>query len=169
MCRLNSNRLRNSSLEKSKKVTFTREGHERVSAELQELIEVKRPEIIAAVAEARSHGDLRENAAYDVARQDQAMLEKRISELEDTLRNAEVIDGNGGNKNVVGIGSTVTVDFDGDEEVYKIVGPAEAQPMKNEISEESPIGSQLTGRKKGDTFTVDTPGGQAQITIKKIG
>lgn len=155
-------------MEKSKKVTFTREGYERVSAELQELIEVKRPEIIAAVAEARSHGDLRENAAYDVARQDQAMLEKRITELEETLRNAEIIESNGGNKSVVGIGSTVTVDFDGDEEVFKIVGPAEAQPMKNEISEESPIGSQLTGKKKGDTITVDTPGGQAQIKIKKI-
>lgn len=166
--RLNSNRLRNSLLEKSKKVSFTREGYERVSAELQELVDVKRPEIIAAVAEARSHGDLRENAAYDVARQDQAMLEKRIAELEDTIRNAEILDDTATDKSVVGIGRTVTVDFDGDTEVYKIVGPAEAQPMKNEISEESPIGSQLTGRKKGDTFTVDTPGGAAQITIKKI-
>lgn len=155
-------------MEKSKRVSFTREGYERVSAELQELIDVKRPEIIAAVAEARSHGDLRENAAYDVARQDQAMLEKRIGELEETLRNAEILDDASTDKNIVGIGRTVTVDFDGDEEVYKIVGPAEAQPMKNEISEESPIGSQLTGRKKGDTFTVDTPGGPAEITIKKI-
>jgi transcription elongation factor GreA len=63
----------------------------------------------------------------------------------------------------------VTVDFDGFEEVYKIVGPAEAQPMKNEISEESPIGRQLTGRAVGDTFSVETPGGPAQITIKSIG
>lgn len=160
--------MRNNALEKNRKVTFTREGFERVSAELKELVEVKRPEIIAAVAEARSHGDLRENAAYDVARQDQAMLEKRIAELEDTLRNAEIMDENQTSNGLVGIGRTVTVDFDGFEEVYKIVGPAEAQPMKNEISEESPIGSQLKGRAVGDTFSVETPGGPAQITIKSI-
>lgn len=155
-------------MEKSKKVSFTREGFERVTAELHELVEVKRPEIISAVAEARSHGDLRENAAYDVARQDQAMLEKRITELEDQLRNAEILDDTAVDKNIVGIGRTVTVDFDGDEEIYKIVGPAEAQPMKNEISEESPIGSKMVGRRAGDSFTVDTPGGPAEITIKKI-
>ena len=155
-------------MEKYKKVQFTPDGFERVSAELKDLIEIKRPEIIAAVAEARSHGDLRENAAYDVARQDQAMLEKRISELEETLRNAEIMENGGVNNGTVGIGRTVTVDFDGSEEVYKIVGPAEAQPMKNEISDESPIGSKLTGRKVGDTFEVETPGGPAQITIKSI-
>lgn len=155
-------------MEKSKKVQFTPEGFERVSAELKDLIEVKRPEVIAAVAEARSHGDLRENAAYDVARQDQAMLEKRIGQLEDTLRNAEVLEDNGASSGIAEIGRTVTVDFDGTEEVYKIVGPAEAQPMKNEISEESPIGSQLKGRAVGDSFEVDTPGGPAKITIKSI-
>ena len=155
-------------MEKSRKVRFTREGFDRVSAEFKDLVEVKRPEIIAAVAEARSHGDLRENAAYDVARQDQAMLEKRISELEDTLRNAEIMEENGANNGIVEMGRTVTVDFDGFEEIYKIVGPAEAQPMKNEISEESPIGSQMKGRAVGDSFAVMTPGGSAQITIKNI-
>lgn len=155
-------------MEKYKKVQFTPDGFERVTAELKDLIEVKRPDIIAAVAEARSHGDLRENAAYDVARQDQAMLEKRIGELEDTLRNAEIMEDNGNSDGIVGIGRTVTVDFDGTEEIYRIVGPAEAQPMKNEISDESPIGSQLKGKKVGDTFEVETPGGPAQITIKKI-
>lgn len=155
-------------MERHKKVQFTREGYDRVSAELQELIEVKRPEIIAAVAEARSHGDLRENAAYDVARQDQAMLEMRISELEETLRNAEIVEQDGGDTGTVGIGRTVTVDFDGDEEVYKIVGPAEAQPMQNQISEESPIGRQMKGKVVGDSFSVMTPGGEARITIKSI-
>lgn len=155
-------------MEKYKKVQFTPDGFERVSAELKDLIEVKRPDIIAAVAEARSHGDLRENAAYDVARQDQAMLEKRISDLEDQLRNAEIMEDKGNSDGIVGIGRTVTVDFDGYEEIYRIVGPAEAQPMKNEISDESPIGSQLKGKKVGDTFEVETPGGPAQITIKKI-
>lgn len=155
-------------MEKHKKVQFTAEGFERVTAELKELVEVKRPEIIAAVAEARSHGDLRENAAYDVARQDQAMLEKRIAELDETLRNAEILNDADTDHSIVGMGRTVTVDFDGDEEIYKIVGPAEAQPMKNEISEESPIGQQMMGRRVNDVFTVETPGGPAQITIKRI-
>lgn len=152
-----------------KKIPFTREGFERVSKELKELVEVKRPEIVAAVAEARSHGDLRENAAYDVARQDQAMIEKRISDLENKLRNAEIIeDSDRGVEGVVALGRTVTVDFDGDEEVYKIVGPAEAMPIKGLISEESPMGSQLKGRKVGDRVTVKTPGGQAEILIKAV-
>src|SRR5690606_41051794 len=141
-----------------KQVPFTREGYERVSKELRELIEVKRPEIIHAVAEARSHGDLRENAAYDVARQDQAMIEKRISDLEEQLRNAVIIDDepNGAKKDIVALGRSVTVDFDGDEEVYKIVGPAEAMPTKGLISEESPMGKQLKGRRVGEKVTVET-------------
>jgi transcription elongation factor GreA len=153
-----------------KRIPFTREGHERVSKELKELIEVKRPAIIDAVADARSHGDLRENAAYDVARQDQAMIEKRIADLEEQLRNAEIIDveNNTAAKGTVALGRSVTVDFDGDEEVYKIVGPAEAMPVKGLISEESPMGSQLKGKKVGDKVTVETPGGPAQIIIKAV-
>jgi transcription elongation factor GreA len=153
-----------------KRVPFTREGFERVSLELKELIEVKRPEIIDAVADARSHGDLRENAAYDVARQDQAMIEKRISDLEDQLRNAVIIDDhpNGLSRDIVGMGRSVTVDFDGEEEVYKIVGPAEAMPTRGLISEESPMGKQLKGKKVGDRLTVETPGGPAKILIKAI-
>lgn len=152
-----------------KSVPFTRDGFERVSKELQELKDVKRPEIIAAVAEARSHGDLRENAAYDVARQDQAMIEKRISELEETLRHAKIIeqssnDGTG----VIGIGSRVKVDFDGEEDDYQIVGPAEAKPIEGLISNESPMGKKLEGKKVGDELTVETPGGPATIKIKAI-
>lgn len=153
-----------------KRIPFTREGFERVSLELKELIEIKRPEIISAVADARSHGDLRENAAYDVARQDQAMIEKRISELEEQLRNAHVIEdgGNGAAKGVVALGRSITVDFDGEEEIYKLVGPAEAMPTRGLISEESPMGKELKGRKVGDKVTVETPGGPAQIVIKAV-
>lgn len=154
----------------SKKVPFTREGYERISNELKTLIEVKRPEIIEAVAEARSHGDLRENAAYDVARQDQAMIEKRIADLQETLRNAEIIEDMAEvEEGIVALGRSVTVDFDGDEEVYKIVGPAEARPIEGLISEESPIGKQLKGKRAGDRVTVETPGGPADITIKAVG
>lgn len=152
-----------------KKVPFTREGYERVSKDLRQLIEVKRPEIIEAVADARSHGDLRENAAYDAARQDQAMIEKRISDLEEQLRNAEIIEEEAaGGKDTVALGRSVTVDFDGDEEVYKIVGPAEAMPSRGLISEESPMGAQLKGKRVGDKVTVETPGGPAQILIKAV-
>jgi len=152
-----------------KRIPFTREGYDRVSKQLKELIEVKRPEIVEAVADARSHGDLRENSAYDAARQDHAMIERRISELEETLRNAVIIeDAERGESGVVGLGHTVTVDFDGDEEVYQIVGPAEAMPTEGKISEESPIGKQLMGKRAGDQVTVQTPGGPVDIKILAV-
>src|SRR5690242_6859023 len=97
----------------SKKVPVTREGLERLKAELEELKEVKRPHIAAVVAEARSHGDLRENAAYDAARHDQMMNEKRIGDLEALVRNAVVMDdAKIASSDVVGLGSTVVVDFE---------------------------------------------------------
>lgn len=152
-----------------KRVPFTREGYDRVSAELKEMIEVKRPEIIAAVADARSHGDLRENAAYDVARQDQAMIEMRIAQLEEQLRNAEIIDDTQSEPNgVVSLGRTVVVDYDGEEETYKIVSPAEARPIEGKISDQSPIGKQIKGHMVGETIDVTTPGGMVKITIKSV-
>ncbi len=148
----------------------TRDGYERLQAELLELTSVKRPQIVAAVAEARSHGDLRENAAYDAARQDQAMIEKRIADLEGMLRNARVIDESqtGVANGVITLGSKVTVDFDGDDEVYTLVGAIEAQPAAGLISNESPIGRVLVGKRAGDTATVETPGGSTSLTIKAV-
>ncbi len=154
----------------NKPIPVTREGFERLTGELKDLTDVKRPEIVAAVAEARSHGDLRENAAYDAARQDQAMIEKRIIELEGMLRNAKVIDtslttnANG----QIGVGSRVTVDFDGEDEQYTLVGAIEAKPAAGLISTESPIGRQLLGKKAGDTATVETPGGSMTLKIKAV-
>ncbi len=153
-----------------KPIPVTREGHARLTEELRELVEVKRPEIVAAVAEARSHGDLRENAAYDAARQDQAMIEKRIAELEGMLRNAVVLDdGETSKSGVIGVGSKVTVDFGGEEEVYTLVGAIEAKPSQNLISTESPIGKALRGKRAGDTTVVETPGGSTTVTIKAVG
>lgn len=154
----------------NKPVPVTREGFERLTGELKDLTDVKRPEIVAAVAEARSHGDLRENAAYDAARQDQAMIEKRIIELEGMLRNAKVIDAAAaGNVNgLIGVGSKVTVNFDGEDEQYTLVGAIEAQPAAGLISTESPIGRQLIGRKAGDSATVETPGGSMNLKIKAV-
>lgn len=153
-----------------KSIPVTREGFERLKQELAELTEVKRPQIIAAVAEARSHGDLRENAAYDAARQDQAMTEKRIGDLENLLRNAVVIEGQGGgNANgTVELGSKVTVDFDGEDEQYTIVGAIEAKPSGGLISNESPIGRALMGKRAGEKAVVETPGGAMTVSIKAV-
>ena len=154
----------------TKRVPVTREGLERLKAELNELKEVRRPAIIAAVADARSHGDLRENAAYDAARHDQAMTEKRISDLEGLLRNAVLLDDqpSGTVPDTVGLGSTVVVDFDGEEERYTIVGAIEAKPAAGFISNESPIGRALLGKRAGQSAFVTTPGGQAKLTVKQI-
>jgi transcription elongation factor GreA len=153
-----------------KRVPVTSEGFVRLKKELQELIEVKRPEIIAQVADARSHGDLRENAAYDAARQDQAMIEKRIADLENMLRNVEVVeDADPGETNgEIRLGSQVVVDFGGDEEKYTVVGAIEAKPTMGLISTESPIGKALLGRKAGDKTEVQTPGGVTTILIKEV-
>lgn len=154
----------------NERTEITQEGHDRLQEELKQLIDVERPKIIEAVADARSHGDLRENSAYDAARQDQAMIEKRISDLENTLRNAVVISpaSGSGSSNAVGLGSKVVVDFGGDEEHFTIVGAAEARPAQGYISNASPIGKALDGRKKGDTVKAETPGGMIDVTIKSV-
>ncbi|MDP9357330.1 MAG: transcription elongation factor GreA [Chloroflexota bacterium] len=153
----------------TRRVPVTRDGLERLKAELEELKEVRRPQIVAEVAEARSHGDLRENAAYDAARHDQAMNEKRIGELEALLRSAVIMDEDEvRDRDSVGIGSTVVVDFEGDEERYTIVGAIEAKPAAGLISNESPIGKALLGKRPGQDAFVMTPGGQTKLTVKRI-
>ena len=155
----------------ARKVPVTREGLERLKEELRELKEVRRPQIVAAVAEARSHGDLRENAAYDAARQDQAMNEKRISDLENLLRNAVIVEETASAaSDVVQVGSTVVVVYEGetDEETYTIVGAIEAKPALGRISNESPIGRALIGKRPGQTAVVVTPGGTQRLTVKRI-
>jgi transcription elongation factor GreA len=152
------------------RIEITEEGHARLQEELKELTEVERPKIIEAVADARSHGDLRENSAYDAARQDQAMIEKRISDLEQTLRNAVVIkrESSRGSNATVGLGSKVVVDMEGEEETFTIVGAAEARPSQGYISNASPIGKALDGRRKGDKVRADTPGGMLDLVIVSI-
>jgi transcription elongation factor GreA len=154
----------------TKRTPVTREGYERLKAEIEELKTVRRPQIAAIVAEARSHGDLRENAAYDVARTDQMMNEKRISDLEALLRSAQIVDLNDrpSNPEFVTVGSTVVVDFEGDEERYTIVGAIEAKPKDGLISNESPIGKALLGKRVGQEAVVATPGGTSRFTVKRI-
>jgi transcription elongation factor GreA len=150
-------------------VPVTREGLERLKQELEELREVRRPAIVAAIAEARSHGDLRENAAYDAARHDQAMNEKRIADLEVLLRNAFVLeDAPAGRAGEVSIGSTVVVEIEGDEERYTIVGAIEAKPAMGLISNQSPVGRALLGKRVGQTAMVETPRGKSTYKVVRI-
>lgn len=153
----------------AKKVPVTRDGLERLKVELDELRDVRRPAIVASIAEARSHGDLRENAAYDAARHDQAMNEKRISDLEVLLRNAVILeDVPAGRAGEVTIGSTVVVEIEGDEERYTIVGAIEAKPAMGLISNESPVGKALLGKRIGQDAFVTTPRGPSTYRILGI-
>lgn len=155
----------------AKRIPVTPEGLERLKAELQELKDIKRPQIVAAIAEARSHGDLRENGPYHAARQDQAMNEKRIADLETLLRSAVVMeqDTNRRPDGFVRLGSTVVVEVDGDEERYTIVGAIEAKPTAGLISNESPVGAALLGKRAGDIASVLTPrGGKTVYKILRI-
>jgi transcription elongation factor GreA len=153
----------------SKKVPVTREGLERLQSELKELKEVRRPAVVAALAEARSHGDLRENAGYDAAKHDQAMTEKRIADLDALLRQAEIIDENADNAgDEVRIGSTVVVDVEGEEERYTIVGAIEAKPTQGLISNESPVGRALLGRRPGEEAVAVAPHGETRLRVVRI-
>ncbi len=151
-----------------KEFLMTTEGYLKIETELNDLKLNKRPEVIRAVKEARSAGDLSENADYDAARADQAQLEMKIKELEFMLENAKIIEN--GQSDIVNIGSTVTISYveEDDEEEYKIVGSLEADPFNNKISNESPIGVAIMGKKVGDVISVESPTGAYEIKITKI-
>jgi len=152
-----------------KRVPVTREGLDRLIAELEELETTKMPIITAAVAEARSHGDLRENAGYEAARNDQMMAQRRLQELKLLIRNAELMEvGGKGPGGTVTLGSTVVVDFEGDEERYTIVGAVEAKPAAGLISNESPIGKALMGRRAGQKAEFRTPAGVTTVKVLKV-
>ena len=157
-------------MEKSKTL-LTEQGYQELKDELDHLINVKRPENIKAIKDARSLGDLSENADYDAARNEQAEIEGRIKQLEKLLENVEIIDVEKQNKDVVGIGSTVCIkymDDPSDEEEYQIVGSQEADPFAFKISNESPIAKALLSHKVGDKVSVDSPNGVYQIEITSI-
>lgn len=139
-------------------IPVTQEGRQKLLDELDHLVNVRRPEIIKAVATARSEGDLRENAGYDAARNDQSFIEGRIRDIESILKRIEIIDeAAASDGNLVTIGSTVTIKIDGDNETYTIVGAVEADPAKGRISNESPFGKALLGRRVGETTQIETP------------
>ncbi len=152
----------------TKQVPVTREGLERLRSELKELKEVRRPAVVAALAEARSHGDLRENAGYDAAKHDQAMTEKRIADLDALLRQAVIIDDADNISDEVRIGSTVVVDVEGEEERYTIVGAIEAKPAQGLISNESPVGRALLGLRPGQETVAMAPHGETRLRVVGI-
>ncbi len=154
---------------KNKKVYLTQEGFDELNAELDDLINVKRPANVKSIKEARSLGDLSENADYDAARNEQAEIENRIKQLEVMLENAEIIEQT--NNDTVSVGNSVSikyVDDPDDEDEYKIVGSMEADPFSGKISNESPIAKALLNKKVGDIVSVESPNGTYEIEITEI-
>jgi transcription elongation factor GreA len=151
-------------------VYLTKEGLEKLEAELNYLVNVRRKEIADQIAEAKAEGDISENAGYDEAKNAQAFLEGRIREVENKIRNAQLIDELSSPANVVALGRKVVVQEAGTtfDESYSIVGSVEVDPKNGRISNESPMGKALLGKKVGDKVTVKTPSGEIAFTILKV-
>ena len=148
-----------------KKTKYTKEGFEKLKEEYEYLKNVRRAEVKEQLKIARSFGDLSENSEYDEARDQQAKVESRIAELEYLIKNAEVVDTDV-IKNVVALGTSVVLKYaDGKEVTYHIVGSNEVDPMNKKISDQSPIGSAVVGKKKGANIVIETPAGEKEAKI----
>ena len=150
---------------------ITQEGLEKLKEEIEQLSTVKRREVAERIKEAREFGDIAENAEYDDAKNEQALLEQRIAQLEERLRRSTVIDGKDIDTNAVGVGTMVHVkdQKSGDSQKFHIVGSTEANPVEHKLSNESPIGQALMGHKRNDVVTVDVPRGpKRKLKITKI-
>ena len=152
------------------RIPMTGAGYKHLEDELNQLKNVERHAIIAAIAEARAHGDLSENAEYHAAKEKQSFIEGRVMELEDQIGRAEVIDVSKMSGSTVKFGATVTlVDEDSDEKrKYQIVGDVESDVKRGRISLSSPIARALIGKGKGDTVEVSTPGGTRSYEVLKV-
>jgi len=153
-----------------KEVILTAEGYEKLKQEIEYLSTQKRREVADRIRIAREFGDIAENSEYDDAKNEQAMLEHRIATLEERLRAARVIEANEITADVVSIGSHVRLkDVDANQTIeYHIVGSAEANPAEHRLSNESPVGKAIMGRKKGETVEVATPRGSLKYKILEI-
>ena len=154
----------------NEELLLTKEGYDKIVAELDELVSVKRAEVAARIKEAISYGDISENAEYDSAKNEQAELEERIHQLEEMLRKAKIVQEEDVKGDKVNIGLKVTVkDIDtGDKEVFSIVGATESDPFNGKISTESSVGKALIGKKKGETVAIEVPDGIINYKIMKI-
>jgi transcription elongation factor GreA len=153
-----------------KDVILTPEGYEKLKQEIEHLSNEKRREVADRIRVAREFGDINENAEYDDAKNEQALLEHRIATLEERLRNARVIEKKEISKDVVSVGSKVKLrDVDAKQTVeYHIVGSAEANPTEKKLSNESPVGKAIIGHKKGETVEVAAPRGSLKFKILEI-
>jgi len=154
----------------NKEVILTYEGLKKLEEELEHLRGVKRKEVAERIKQALSFGDISENSEYDEAKNEQAYIEGRIAQIETMLKNAKVIDEDEVSTEMVGLGSKVNLlDMEYNEKLeYSIVGSTEADPAKHKISNESPVGKALLGKKKGDVVEVAVPDGVIKFKILKI-
>ncbi|MCD8157374.1 MAG: transcription elongation factor GreA [Clostridiales bacterium] len=154
----------------TKTIILTNEGKLKLEEELQNLKVVRRAEVAVKIKEARAQGDLSENAEYDAAKEEQAEIESRITQIQNMLKKAEIINEDAFDNGIVNLGNKVKIydnEFE-EEDIYTIVGSAEADPMKGKISNESPIGRALLGHKPGDDVPVETPDGTIIIKLLEI-
>ncbi|TMW73940.1 transcription elongation factor GreA [Alteribacter natronophilus] len=149
---------------------MTEEGKQKLEKELEHLKTERRKEVVERIKVARDFGDLSENSEYDSAKEEQAFVEGRINQLEKMIRNAEIIEENAGDSNVVSLGKSVKFKElpDGDEESYQIVGRAEADPIEGKISNDSPMAQSLLGKTIGERVSVSTPGGDMEVEIIEV-
>lgn len=152
-------------------IFITQEGLDKIKAELERMKTVERKEVQKMIGEAKSYGDLSENSEYDAAKTKEAQLETKIIELENKIKYAKIISAEDMNTSHVTVGSTVRIyDEEFEEEIeYRIMGEDESDPLNGKISNTSPVGSALLGKKVGDIVKVQTPGGEAVYKILKIG
>jgi len=148
-----------------KSYQITAEGKKELEKELEQL-KGRRGDIADKIAEARDYGDLSENAEYDAAREEQGVVETRIADIEDILQNAEIIAT--GKKGMVGLGSVVELKTGSKTATYTVVGPVEADPLQGRISNESPIGVALMGKKVGETVVIKTPKGETEYEVVSV-
>ena len=151
----------------NKPTYISKDGLDKLRHELEEMVSIRRPEIAQRIHDAKEHGDLTENAEYEDAKNEQAFVEGRIQMVESLIKNATLIDEHT-SKDHVQIGSTVKVDGPDGKESFTIVGSAEARPTEGRISNESPVGRALLGKKKGENVTVQVPAGDIAYKIVAI-
>lgn len=153
-----------------KEVLVTEEGLQKLKDELEYLVTEKRKEIVERIKVAREFGDLSENSEYESAKEEQAFVEARIQQLEESIRHAKIIDASQDEKDVVTVGKTVVFQElpDGELEEFTIVGSAESDPLNGKISNDSPMGQGLMGKKVGEVVTIQTPGGEMKVKIIEV-
>lgn len=154
----------------SKKIYLTKEGLQELKKEFEELSKIKRPDVLSRVSQARSMGDLSENAEYVAARDELSFIDGRIDELEELLKQAVLIveSGSKNSNHVVKLGSRVALTVKGKKEIFMVVGEWEADPKDKKISHESPLGKALIGKKVGEKVEVEAPAGKVLYTIVSV-